>query len=460
MFKKILSISIQWQHALALVLFFLPWQTRFIVHQTILQGGVWEYGTLGIYVTEVLLWGAAVWFVTFRVRAIYAASVSESCVNLFMRMRTALRAHKKIYLCIGFFVAWYVYHMARAQFPWVEAQALIHIFGACILWYLITRAHTQARFLQWSFLAGIGAQALLALAQFVTQNAFASRLLGMAAHPAWAGGSAVIETAGGRWLRAYGGLPHPNILGGYMAIGALLIAIQIVRMPREKTMRDAFKVSAALLFFILLASGLIVSFSRSALLAFLCGLIIVIGRAARERLSNGWRACDIARRVGIIVLSAGLAAGIFIALVPDIFSARANGQTRLEQQSISGRIESYKGAREVLRRKWLWGTGLGNYTAAIYALDSTRPGWEYQPVHNALVLAFLEFGLLMSIVVIWFLFSFFRTKFLAGDGELLIPLIVVAMFDHYLWSLWSGLALCAVVFAFLRAGKIKDGLTA
>lgn len=358
---------------------------------------------------------------------------------------------------MGLFAVWFIYHLFRAQFPWVEAQALIHIFEACVLWYLITRAPDAVRFLQWSFLTGLGVQAALALAQFFTQRAFALRLLGMVNHPAWAGGSAVIETMGGRWLRAYGGLPHPNILGGYMAVGALFVAMQLLKMPREKTLHDAFKVSATLLFFMLLVSGLIVSFSRSALLAFACGLIIVVGRAVRERLSNGWRARDIARRVWIILLSVGLAAGFFVTLVPDILITRASGQMRLEQKSFSERIASYKSAREVLRREWLLGTGLGNYTRELYTLDSTHPGWEYQPVHNALVLAFLEFGLVMSVVLMWFLFSFLRTRFLAGDWALLVPLAVLVMFDHYLWSLWSGLVLCAVVFALIKVKKMKTG---
>ncbi|MBI5229844.1 MAG: O-antigen ligase family protein [Candidatus Magasanikbacteria bacterium] len=449
MFLMQSRFSIQWHYALALLLFLLPWQTRYILHQTVWQDGVWEYGTIGIYATEILLWGTAVWYAISRLR-----KTKENTAHA-ARELCGVRISNKARLCLGLFALWFIYQMFRAQFPWVEAQALIHILEAVMVWYLITRARTHARFLQWSFLAGLGAQALLALTQFFTQRAFVFRWLGITDHPAWAGGSAVIETISGRWLRAYGGLPHPNILGGYMAVGALLVAVQILKMPREKNVRDALRITILLLFFIVLVAGLMVSFSRSAMLALICGLIVVTWQNVRQQLSGGWRVSEAARRVWVMWFCVVISAGFFVALVPDIFLTRARGIARLEQQSISERLASYQGAREVARRDGFLGTGLGNYTAILYALDSTHPGWEYQPVHNALVLAFLEFGLFVSVVLIWILFSFFRTIFLERDWGFLVPLIVLVMFDHYIWSLWSGLLLSAVVFAKGRFEKLK-----
>ena len=455
--------SIQWHHALALLLFVLPWQTRLILHRTAWQGGVWEYGTVGVYATEILLWGVALWYVISRLR--------KKQENTARELHDA-QISNKARLCFGLFALWFIYQIIHAQFPWIEAQALVHFFEAFILWHLITRAHARTRFLQWSFLAGLGTQALFALTQFFTQRAFAFRWLGITDHPAWAGGSAVIETMSGRWLRAYGGLPHPNILGGYMAVGALLVAVQILKMPREKNLREAFGIASLLLFFVALVAGLMVSFSRSAMLALVCGLIIVTWQHLRKR----WRHAHGGsvdshteilhntqsgmRRVGMIWFCGVLTASMFVILQPDLFITRARAQTRLEQQSISERIASYKGACEVLRRDGFLGTGLGNYTAVLHVLDSSRPGWEYQPVHNALVLAFLELGLIMSLVLICFLLfagntPLLRTRFLAGDWGLFVSLFVLAMFDHYLWSLLSGLVLCAVVFTLIKPKKTK-----
>lgn len=459
MYSTRFHFSFQLYHALAFLSFVLPWQARFTLRQITWSDGVWEYGTLGIYATEIVLWGAAVWFVISRVQAAHAARASDEQDVVFTRMRAALFAYKKICWCAGIFLAWFMYHIWRAQFPWVQVQALVHIFEASVLFYFIYSARAHARFLEGSFLAGLGAQALLALVQFFTQDTFASRWLGMTGHPAWAGGSAVIETVGGRWVRAYGGLPHPNILGGYMAIGALLIAARVLESPREKNTRYALRIAFLLAFFILFMSGLTVSFSRSAMLALVSGLMILSWqyvRKIRRQTRNErevsratfWQGNQtIARRIGITWLSGFLAVAIFFALAPDVFITRTRGQTRLEQQSIFERIESYKHAREVLRREWFWGTGLGNYTGELYALNSSRPGWAYQPVHNAFVLMFLELGFVMSIAVLWFLFSFLCARIFVSDWGLLVPLVILAMFDHYLWSLFGGMILSAMVFA-------------
>src|SRR3989344_3207571 len=37
------------------VLFFLPWQTRYIIHQGTLGGEPWEYGTLSLYGVDLLI---------------------------------------------------------------------------------------------------------------------------------------------------------------------------------------------------------------------------------------------------------------------------------------------------------------------------------------------------------------------------------------------------------------------
>ena len=52
----------------------------------------------------------------------------------------------------------------------------------------------------------------------------------MAVHKAEELGTSVVETVGAdglgeRWLRAYGGLDHPNILGGILAVALLLFII-------------------------------------------------------------------------------------------------------------------------------------------------------------------------------------------------------------------------------------------
>src|SRR3989338_8590364 len=53
---------------LGLLLFFLPWQTIWIYREQVLNGVKWEYGTLGLYGTEVLLWAAVFVFIVWYVK--------------------------------------------------------------------------------------------------------------------------------------------------------------------------------------------------------------------------------------------------------------------------------------------------------------------------------------------------------------------------------------------------------
>ena len=73
-------------------------------------------------------------------------------------------------------------------------------------------------------MAGAFLQACLGIYQFFTQSSFACKWLGMASHNAQDLGVSVIETLSGeRWLRAYGGLDHPNIFGGFLCFSILIL---------------------------------------------------------------------------------------------------------------------------------------------------------------------------------------------------------------------------------------------
>ncbi len=363
---------------------------------------------------------------------------------------------------------WSVYQLMHTPFPWVEAQALGHLGEAAVLYGLLVRAAPYRRLMRWSFVTGLLTQACLGLAQFFMQNSFSARLLGMVSHPVWAGGSAVVETLNGRWLRAYGALPHPNVFGGYMAIGALLVVACIFETRAEHTFGDALKNGGLYVLLVALLTGLMVSFSRSAFLAFVCGLgVMTVIRlkqcsadttdsssepaALRAGVIFGGKASW--RRIGMVWLCFASVLGMTVALAPDISLTRVEAQTRLEQQSITDRIVSYHVAFEVARKRWGVGTGVGGYTAELYAMNPSRPGWEYQPVHNAFMLAFFEMGLVMALAALWFFLPWFfslwrtRTRYTAG---LLCVLSILALFDHYVWSLWSGVLLCAVVMGVIK----------
>ena len=57
--SKKFSLSLLLQYSLSLLLFLLPWQTIWITKEQFINGSKWEYGTLGLYANEILLFFCA-----------------------------------------------------------------------------------------------------------------------------------------------------------------------------------------------------------------------------------------------------------------------------------------------------------------------------------------------------------------------------------------------------------------
>jgi len=176
-----------------LLLFLIPLQTRLILR----PGDGWEYKTVGIFGTEILLWLILLVTVIFYVRHIKAA--------------------RKIDLRFLFFVVLAAINYWIVPDKWVVVQQLIHVLEAGLVFWFLVGSQINRLSAIYAFLSGLSMQAVLAIYQFLNQSTFASRLLGLTIHNSAIPGASVIENLGGRWLRAYGGLPHPNILAGYLA---------------------------------------------------------------------------------------------------------------------------------------------------------------------------------------------------------------------------------------------------
>jgi len=234
-----------------------------------------------------------------------------------------------------------------------------------------------------ALVAGAIVQALLGAVQFVTQEAAANKWLGMAVHLPSDVGASVVGTAGGRWLRAYGTLSHPNDLGMYLAIAAVL-ALAFAA-GQERWMRRLGMAAA-----IVCAFGLVLTFSRSAAIGFTAGLVTLAIPALictgkwRPRLSPSL----IAAAVGLVALIAAS-----LALYEPVVS-RVTADGRLERISIEERGSQIEDARSLLMRSPLLGVGPGMMPYAMHRVDPGRDPWDYQYVHNTPLLVAVETGLL------------------------------------------------------------------
>ncbi|MBI5731824.1 MAG: O-antigen ligase family protein, partial [Candidatus Magasanikbacteria bacterium] len=381
-----------------LFLFLLPWQTRLILRPGVLGNGNWEYGIIGIYGTEILLWLAVlIKFIKDRRRA---------------RIFLAWPAGKNFPRLAGgqefFILLFLVYLFLRALASpdkSVALQQFWHLLEAGLFFWILKDGGLNKSKAAFWFIFGLLIQAGLGIGQFLAQETFASRWLGLTLHEAAAGGVSVLENFGGRWLRAYGGLPHPNVFGGYMLAGIVLILFSrpLIEKQRQKIFfNSALPILAAALFF---------SFSRSAWLGLVVALLVFLvfekahfhkkPRFKEKSSSAGTDTGAGVESAGSTVATGLLFSIVLIAILSFIFrpilAGRVSGIGRLEVQSVTARMSGYAEAAELFKKNYFLGVGPGNYTLVAYNLHPGRPVWEYQPAHNVLVLAVVEIGLIGAI---------------------------------------------------------------
>lgn len=436
-------------------IFLLPWQARWIVEERLINGTPYEYGAISVYVTMVIvvLACAARAAIFFRMHG-GAKHAFRECANI--------PAYRRICIGAAVFAVWVIVSVVRA-----DDQVLALWFAVTALcsfaYYFVARGlgrHEAVR----ALIASGAAQAAFAWVFFIFQSVPASTVLGVAAHVPEVLGQSVVMLFGTRLLRAYGTLPHPNVLGGFMALASVAAAYEFIHnsSPRQNWPRYFFNSMAVVL---LLFSVVLISFSRSALLALVAAALVWFIIHARS-LTRG----EILRGFKVL-FSCVILFAVFNAIAGNAwlgrFSAALNTSAgnSLETRSVEERIVRYHEARVVFGSSGMViGTGLGNYVAALSRAFPSLPAYAYQPVHNAYVMAVIELGVVGMGFVIVLAWLFARMKFLTNslyrNGLFIAPLTVLAvvsLFDHYTWTLYVGQALVWCALGILYKTKTPAG---
>lgn len=187
-------------------LFLLPWQTIFIIKK-------WELGTIGIFGFEILFWIiAALFFIWHFQNKKQQANMSWLYITSFIFLGYCfLSTFWSPQPLVGFF------------------QALRITESFLLIWILLVAPFDRKKAVLW-FIAGATLQAFLGIYQFLTQSTVGFKWLGLVSHPLMETGTSVIQSAeAGRWLRAYGAFPHPNIFGGYLVIAIIFTSLLILQ---------------------------------------------------------------------------------------------------------------------------------------------------------------------------------------------------------------------------------------
>lgn len=289
----------------------------------------------------------------------------------------------------------------------------------------------------------VSIQAVVGIAQVLQQHSLGlASVQELVLDPAWSGVS-IVWADGIRSLRAYGLTDHPNILGGCLAFGLLLMGTWYAgSRTRWHT------VLAAL--FGLSTIGLLFTFSRSAWLALACG----VGFSLFVFWLTGQR--------GPLAHWLNLGGAALILLIPFLWhdlpylgvrldANNAFAQVALENRSLSERDNLLQATLQLWSERPLLGVGAGALPQAerIRYPDLNEFGADYQPVHLVLLEVAAETGVLagvlylVAMIVPWMALWWNRkrlawTPALIGISGLLLAVTVVGFFDYYTWLLAPG----------------------
>lgn len=479
------------EYLIYLFIFLLPWQTRWIFHF-----GQTEYQTWSIYGTEILLWAIILLAVATSINKLKTINANSTLIILAFLIWTGLS------------IAWANdKNLALYYFDKI-------LEGISLMLILQIIPFDKIKFI-WVFIAGSCLQAILGIYQFIDQSIFSSKWLGMASHLPADLGASVIETHGERILRAYGSLPHPNILAGFLVVGILLSTYLYFYYLATKAGLLGF--GARLRPWLLLSSSvlqlicLFFTFSRGAWIALVVGLIIFLimqkSKYSSSESNSGENSASHsdANKKNTVAYYVAMLLVVMLLVVSyrQLVFTRIENTERLEVKSTQERVVLYQQSFDIIKNHWLSGTGIGNYTLALQTKYPGLSKYDIQPVHNLYLMVLAELGvigLIIFVAIIVSAYSFKSSKKSviperschpeldpvpygtdldsgsltaatptrdSGSGSgmtapcqddtkiILIAILIIGLFDHYLWTLWPGIMLLWLVIGLSSAKKIS-----
>lgn len=312
-----------------------------------------------------------------------------------------------------------------------------------LAWIGIRLFHVGRTALVVALIASAVLQSSLAVAQFLTQHTLLPTQLGLPWLPsdgAQGGAPVILSPAGDRLVRGFGTFPHPNVLGGYLAIAIVCLPLLHRRWPRAAPLLWAAGG--------ILAIGLLASFSRSAWLAALVGLGLSWWTGTAHARFHRWFPVMVG---GAAVVGIGLTP-LAPLVQPRLFPFGSVGNA-LERGSIQDRLALDGTAVLEITDHWPRGVGGANY-GLVSVNEGYEEGWG-EPVPNVALLIAAELGVTGVLALAVLVFAMARLLFFASDTDMvvvasLVAVVVLAMFDHYLWTMplgrvmaWTPLAIAA-----------------
>ncbi|MEK9157977.1 MAG: hypothetical protein AAB638_02210 [Patescibacteria group bacterium] len=278
-------------------------------------------------------------------------------------------------------------------------------------------------------------QSVIAIIQFIKQGSLGLSYLGESVLAPGMTGIAAFYVEGIKIMRAYGTLPHSNVLAIYLFI-ALGAFYSIAIYQKRRWWWHVLHV--------LILWAFLLTFSRTIIglwfIAFIIHLLFI--RFYRPFHKEFWQDSEMRKRSLKIFWTTVTVGAIFVSMYGSYVVNRSSISTSDEavQLRILYNQESLKSVQN-----WL-GLGIGNFVPWLQNQDLHLNRNLYQPVHNVYLLIYSEVGVGLALFIIFLailLYDFynrlgFRKLYHFSLGLVVMAILVVGLFDHFLWTIQSG----------------------
>ncbi|HRQ24032.1 MAG TPA: O-antigen ligase family protein [Anaerolineales bacterium] len=278
-------------------------------------------------------------------------------------------------------------------------------------------------------------QSMIGVGQSLAQSSIGLQRLGEHLLDPTQTGVSIVPVDGLRLLRAYGLSDHPNILGGCLAFGlVLLLGVVLYGRNRQPVLASSV--------FLLAFPALVMTFSRSAWLSLMVSAGFMVGF---EAFARRW---DSVRRGILLGMLSLLVVSPFLILNRNALSSRVNAGNVAQDNQMQERAFLLDAGNTLFVEHAAIGVGLGVSPLAMKYRFENFP-LDYQPPHYAMLNAAMETGVFggvfyfLLLVTPWIVFAIrwrdlVHKPLMMGALALLFALSVVGLFDYYTWMYAPG----------------------
>jgi len=423
------------KNSVASLLFLLPFNAVWILREPMIGGEKWQYGTIAVHVAEPLL-VCMIFFALIR-----SASSFVKDGGFFGRSSSVVAI---------VFLAWAVTSVLWAPDRVLAAYSLFGLLlsvGGFLLVRSVVRKGDGTTMMDALILSAL-IQSVIGISQFLLQDSGSVPMIGLGSHEAWQAGTSVLKTVSGRFLRAYGTFPHPNIYGWFLSVSLFVLVYRA--MSASSDLRRRLLVMALPV----ISFGLLVSFSRSAWAGLVLGLVFLSVSVFRSVKSGAAK-----RIASVLAATILLSATVFAVLLRDAAFSRFDAGAVSAEGSVTDRIATYRDSLAIFREHPVTGVGIGNSTAWILRSDSDRPVWSVQPAHDVPLLVLSELGVPGLVLFLAFPVVIAASTRSIRHAHLAIGLLLVSLpsflLDHFLWDSRSGLLLASMILGAVSSATVR-----